>query len=1489
MNNYSANVLGAIDLIVQERMKDLKFDKTIVCTIVENKGDSIYVVDDGTTTFEAVGDLMSYPVGFQVNVLIPQGDYSQQKTITGRYIANTGEINSVRYMTPFDNCLNITDNIIPKQETYSLLANGEKTEILVWEETFQDSYKGFTRVGLAADFLAALSEFNPILGSYGLRVELDGTAKENMRINNVLYLDSSDMYGNPYLFETYFRQEKIFDISSFKEIKGIKIYYYQDSKFQREIDTVDGVVLEKIPSTYKQFTEEKKLANNLKVKDFELFFGYDISQFEKDTVLLFTGGEQTYNKHIETEKEKAIRTLETRWIRNDGKNTYVFNINDITPSIRIHWYKKDIEETDFIAGDGWVEISEEDFAKDQLTVEMLTNEKEHEYKVIITEGEFDETFSIEEEAVVCKKYESNILKFTSAVKLSDKTTLNIVNGLKLKFVNDAYNGNYRIYNENKTIKNTSEASKVRGIMPILTLDDKEVELTKDDIVYWSIPSVATMIIPISQKYNGSTTICTIKKVYEKSNQYDIYDGQKTYLASSNVEIKFKVGDEVYVEFNESETQNKILGKHEGNYEIHQSGPTAIFEYKLNKLYSETKINNVITCTVVHDNEKYTASQTLVFGATGTAGTDYTFAIEPVGEGVYTKYSGEKIVLAAKLYDYNDELIEWNQEKIKWEWATPNAVKTFRGIEINENKYIEGAILELTPDDVTYNDDGSFTKKEDFNIDQYRYNLVKATVTVGDVVFEETTNKKPLVDDNGNYLAAPNSATILNQDENGVIIDPDIWASDTNNYEKIKWKEETATQKPRKVTMTAYYAIPVRDKDKYFIEGPTSITYDSAGSNPIFENSEYKIYGVDELKNIGGEDIVPIKWEIETLVDKKYQDQIPFLPQIKMTGTTGYKLAPKAMYVSGLVPEICIKCYREVVINGTSSEEVLWVQPLIIRQEQWGSTLLNQWDGSLTIDEKNGTILSTMIGAGIKNPDNTFSGVLMGDVRDDAGSKIGLYGFDHGQQSYGFRVDGTAFIGKSGTGRINFDGNKGIIESGNFIEERGDIDGAGTHINLKDGFITGYGLEIIAKGNKANSSDWDYEKVLVDKQVFATDNKGNYLYKDQSPPYGEDYKVNMYLAGSGAYVYKDKDGKIIDDFKIADDQSYKYRYTFEKDKIVEANENYIKTILNLPVLQATLIENEKDKDGKEVPPYYKVETEYFSLNHIIEIENDGFYALATNPSDSSASQSFTLENEDGKRYTINNFGKIYKAEKYDVQIVTQKVEEWQYVLKEGVEKWKRPIITLSTKNQDKIFSVELQDYDNNTGKYGEIKPLIHISDDLAYIQSEGFKNDNTSFLKGTGIQMVFSTNKEDKDEYPLGVQISGMWMAMNKGSNRLSINSNSSSFPFEIGRVENGQIHNGLRIGWNGLCEWGAFGSPSVSISSGGISTNSLSVGGSSIDSYIRTIVEGYGYATKSEIPDVSDFVTNSNLSIRLNSYVPYTTFDHHWHYITDYGITSGPA
>jgi hypothetical protein len=99
-------------------------------------------------------------------------------------------------------------------------------------------------------------------------------------------------------------------------------------------------------------------------------------------------------------------------------------------------------------------------------------------------------------------------------------------------------------------------------------------------------------------------------------------------------------------------------------------------------------------------------------------------------------------------------------------------------------------------------------------------------------------------------------------------------------------------------------------------------------------------------------------------------------------------------------------------------------------------MLNSWGGSLTIDEDNNTILAAIIGAGKKNSDdNTFSGVLMGDwdstETDSSFSGTGLWGFHHGAASFGFSEDGTGFIGKSGSGRIVFDGDDGTIYSGDW--------------------------------------------------------------------------------------------------------------------------------------------------------------------------------------------------------------------------------------------------------------------------------------------------------------------------------------------------------------------------------------------------------------------------------------------------------------------------
>ena len=71
-----------------------------------------------------------------------------------------------------------------------------------------------------------------------------------------------------------------------------------------------------------------------------------------------------------------------------------------------------------------------------------------------------------------------------------------------------------------------------------------------------------------------------------------------------------------------------------------------------------------------------------------------------------------------------------------------------------------------------------------------------------------------------------------------------------------------------------------------------------------------------------------------------------------------------------------------------------------------------------MDEEEGTILTQRLGAGRKNSDNTFSGVLLGDwegyVQDnhEVSKHTGVYGFDRGELSYGFMDNGIGFLGKS---------------------------------------------------------------------------------------------------------------------------------------------------------------------------------------------------------------------------------------------------------------------------------------------------------------------------------------------------------------------------------------------------------------------------------------------------------------------------------------------
>ena len=165
------------------------------------------------------------------------------------------------------------------------------------------------------------------------------------------------------------------------------------------------------------------------------------------------------------------------------------------------------------------------------------------------------------------------------------------------------------------------------------------------------------------------------------------------------------------------------------------------------------------------------------------------------------------------------------------------------------------------------------------------------------------------------------------------------------------------------------------------------------------------------------------------------------------------------YISGLSDEnilqpadFYIEGNAQYGVQAYLNGDIVWTQPIWSYQNDYFSTTLNQWDGkTLTIDEESGTILANAIAAGKKNPDNTFSGVMLGDwsktdISEDVSSMTGLYGFHHGAMSYAFMEDGTGFIGKSGKGRILFDGNSSTITSNNYKSGHG-----GIYIDLDDSY------------------------------------------------------------------------------------------------------------------------------------------------------------------------------------------------------------------------------------------------------------------------------------------------------------------------------------------------------------------------------------------------------------------------------------------------------
>lgn len=905
----SEDLFTAIKTIVDKTIEKVAYDKTIVCTIVDNSkaSEGEYTVSDGSANFTAYSEKTNYTNGANVYVTIPQGNYENKKLIIGKYLGD--DDTPYTYNPPTENYVNMTGNIIPSSGTYSLLANYENNSIINDIIKLTDlNLIGYNRLGIKADFQTLFKANSVIAGTYGLRLRLVGTPNDTTTTDNYIsssiYFSSDDMFGNPYNFVGPTTQEMVFDVSAFSEIDSISIDFYQNNDFKNSNNkSVD----------YKTKFDQSLLSDNLFVSDIEISAGYDFSQFDKETILLYTLNSKIFSS-TDQDKHLQVRFVsldsDTGIYSQKGDICYMADGDElVTPSgadtnYIIHWYQWDMvpEVKDDLAGVFWKEIYPLT-CYDCLT-ELRGAAKAHErFKVIVEEvlGEVDGED-------LRNYYESEVLEFTNENgSVETNLAVDLVSGLTLS-TNDSYNGVYAIYTADGKLMNQAEALKDRYVVvSYQSLVTGLSEFDGAESIVWQIPGNNTMIIvPEEQGDNLTYAQDENTKLITVSGTID-----------SNAEDSETIGD------------NNIRG--------------AQLRFRISPVYSQINTNNTIKCLITRQGFQYSAQLTMRFAPSGTNGTDYTLDLEIDSNSLFTaipldsdgSWTGLNVV--AHLQDY-------------------------------ENKPISGKIS------LQIEDDAGLT--------------VTSPVAPGDIATITKTGET--LTGYGKLLAKAY-----------------VWVSSN----KSDNTEEDDTPTDRQVQLQAYlplsYAAPGHYSD--IIEGPVRVIYDGGGSNPVYTKLPYRLY------NSNGE-IKGISWTINgDDADARYIGKID---------NAGLYIPP-TMLVTGLKP---------VYIEGKIENEIIWKQRILLDINRFGSSMLNKWDGSLVIDEKENQILSSIIGAGSKGINNTFTGVLMGDIgKTMASSKTGLYGYKDGQQAFSFLVDGTATIGQAGQGALKFNGNDGTISAESYLK------------------------------------------------------------------------------------------------------------------------------------------------------------------------------------------------------------------------------------------------------------------------------------------------------------------------------------------------------------------------------------------------------------------------------------------------------------------------
>ena len=1077
---YENQILDAIETIVDQKVKNAGYDKTIQAKIISCDDPTIgkYKVQYQDSSFYAYSGSseISYISGSEVYILIPDNDMSRDKTILGA-VSKLGKDYAVT--AEGEEAFEVIgNNCVESDNQYNLCSYKTANEYVIYDrnnssanylrlnlKSINEYIKSSTSILLAATIKTSLPTEQQFRGNYGILYELvfKDNASEEL-VTRTYALDINQFEGNPYKMPNFKRQVGIFDIdgANFQYINKIYLFCY-------DFPNQDNIK-----------------ADDIFIKDFEICGSQALSAADLESCSLsFITPQGVY--FDENDLSSATRTLIAQ-VRVKGKY-----INPDSQKLPYYWFVENngvtsmSEDFNAYGGQGWKCLNQKNIVKASSAliapvVEWIpadfkyivkksdSEARETKYKCvviynniqlsrIITVTNYSSNYEISIESDNGEQFYYDIGNPSLTCKINGQESTS--SEYTYQWVEIDNNNNFYALaetTEDNTIYNNAVAgytqlkadiaaeramaaasqAQLDAYLTIINRYDKIMRVEGRKIHHLQVNTITNFsTYKCSVYHNGiyiGTASIVIRNDLDKKDVYTLiinngtqtfkYDEAGVSPASDSLDnpqiilpLSFTVYDNLgnaidsdIIEKSKIKwtvpIDNTMLKVSDVYDWIIQDDYKTVedemsIQYTIRDKYDIKKSNNTIKLTVDYKGMNLVAETDFTFvkeGEPGTNGTEFVCKIVPNTQNTGFGYP---MILNGNINYTPRQTNKWFNAQL---WH--NGEKIFDG-----------------------NSSGNTTEGKTATI---KWSILQNKYTSN--VYDETSLS---VTDNGTFTYSGYKG--VNSPAN--IIKVIITYDDIEYYATIPV-----------ITATAESGYGVS-----LIEGTgfRYATYSADGRKPQYDNSKPFELKVTKIINGVSEDVsvltqanaVNYDWYVRGRIYNPVNNSWVLKEFLKEYSRSDVSMARNTKSYKPIddFDGECLTNALECIIMNNNAIEVAKIHiPIHLLLNKYGNAAINGWDGnSVNIDANgNGVILAPQVGAGQKEADNSFTGVLMGSVKEAGKNKkdIGLFGYNFGTRSIFLNAeDGSAIFGKKGPGQIILDpaAQKAMLYSSNYWKNYND--------------------------------------------------------------------------------------------------------------------------------------------------------------------------------------------------------------------------------------------------------------------------------------------------------------------------------------------------------------------------------------------------------------------------------------------------------------------